>query len=216
MNFDYPNLASSVHAVFDTQLPGAAIDPTQDSQEEPAVTGSGGLPPTSRRAEKAPARDPPSFGLFGASQDHTQDLFFPPTIGSRDRSKLPEPTSPLPFLVQLNASLPGRFESINHRFHDIDGALLKCNSRVEAVYHLHETLHEAQIEATNLCTRSLINMQKEFAKLLAALNSESHAPRPIRPATPLPSRLPAPPPAVARPVPRVSAAPAIPPPSLLW
>ena len=123
MNFDYPDLAGSVHAVFDTQLPGAAIDPTQssqDSQEEPDTSGTGGLPPTSRRAEKAPARDPPSFGLFGASQDRTQDMFFPPTIGSRDRSVLPEPTSLLPFLVQVNASLPGRFESISHRFQDME------------------------------------------------------------------------------------------------
>ena len=206
MNFEYPDLAGSVHAVFDTQLPGAAIDPTQDSQEEQEVTGSGGLPPTSRRAEKAPARDPPSFGLFGASQDRTQDLFFPPTVGSRDRSKLPEPTSPLPYLVQLNASLPGRFESISHRFHDIDAALLKCNARIESVYRLHETLHEAQMEATNLCTRSLIGMQKEFTKLLDALNKESRSPRPIRPATPLPSRLPAPPPVVARPSPPAPAA----------
>ena len=76
MIFDYPDLAGSVRAVFDTQLPGAAIDQMQDSQVEPEVTGSGGLPPTSRGAEKAPARDPPSFGLFGTSQDRTQDLFF--------------------------------------------------------------------------------------------------------------------------------------------
>ena len=104
MNFDYPDLGGSVHTVFDTQLPGAASDPTQssqDSQEE--HTGSGGLPPTSRRAEKAPARDPPSFGLFGASQDRTQNLFFSPTAGSFNPDRLPEPSSPLPYLVQAFA-----------------------------------------------------------------------------------------------------------------
>ena len=95
-NFDYPDLGGSIHAVFDTQLPSATIDPTQSSQvsqEEPRITGPGGLPPTSRRrAEKAPAPDPPSFGLFGASQDRTQDLSFLPAISSQNRSVLPEPT----------------------------------------------------------------------------------------------------------------------------
>ena len=117
MNFDYPDLGGSVHAVFDTQLPEAAIDPTQssqDSQEGPRNSGSGGLPPTSRRAEKAPAQNPPSFGLFGASQDRTQDLFFPPTVGSINPNKLPEPASPMPYLVQTCAKLPGYFENIDH------------------------------------------------------------------------------------------------------
>ena len=174
----------------------------------PGALRPGGLPPTSRRAENAPARDPLSFGLFGASQDRTQDLFFHPTIGSRDRSKLPEPTSPLPYLVQLNATLPGRLESISHRFQDIDPALLKCNARIESVYHLHQTLHEAQMEATNLCTRSLVHMQKELAKLVATLNQGTVAPRPARPGTPLPSRLPAP--TAAHPPPPAPIAPAAP------
>ena len=129
MNFDYPNLGGSIHVVWDTQLPGATIDPTQSlqvSHEEPRITGPRGLPPTSRRrAEKAPARDPPSFGLFGASQDGTQDLFFLPTIGSQNQSVLPEPISPLPFLVQLNTTRRGRFKSNSHRFHVLVAALIK-------------------------------------------------------------------------------------------
>ena len=196
MNYEYPDLAGSVHAVFDTQLPGAAIDPTQSSQnshDEPGDSGSGGLPPSpprpSRRAEKAPARDPPSFGLFGASQDRTQDLFFPPTIGSQNRFVLPEPTSPLPYLVQVTATLPGRFENISRRFQDVEAALHKCNARVDSTYHLHETLHEAQMEASNKCYRIMEHILSEFNNLVSALNQGR---RPTRPPTPLPNR-PAPP-----------------------
>ena len=191
MNFEYPDLAGSVHAVFDTQLPGAAIDPTQSSQNshgEPEASGSGGLPPTlrpSRRAEKAPARDPPSFGLFGASQDRTQDLFFPPTIGSQNRSVLPEPTSPLPYLIQVATTLPGRFENISHRFQDVEAALHKCNARVDSTYHLHETLHEAQMEASNKCYRIMEHILSEFNNLVSALNQGR---RPTHPVTPLPAR----------------------------
>lgn len=159
-----------------------------DSQEEPEVTGSGSLPPTSRRAEKAPTRVPPSFGLFGTSQDRTQDLFFPPTIGSQSQAALPEPTSPLPYLVQLNASLPRRFESISHRFQDMEAALLKCNTRVESVYRLHETLHEAQIQGTNKCLRVMEHMLSEFNNLVIAVNQGRHPTHPARPATPLPPR----------------------------
>ena len=150
MNFDYPDLGGSVHAVFDTQLPGAAIDPTQssqDSQEE--HTDSGGLPPTSRRAEKAPARDPPSFGLFGASQDRTQNLFFLPTAGSFNPDRLPEPTSPLTYLVQAFAKMPGNFENIGHRFQNIESAITKCNTRIDAVYHLLQTHHDEQMTVLN-------------------------------------------------------------------
>ena len=181
MNFEYPDLGGSVHAVFDTQLPGAAIDPTQssqDSQEEPGRTGSGGLPPTSRRTEKAPAQNPPSFGLFGTSQDRTQDLFFPPTVGSLNPNRLPEPTSPLPYLVQACAKLLGHFGNIEHRFQDIESALAKCNSRVDSAYHLLQTYHEEQMTVSNDCLRALKDILTEVRR-----------PAPTaRPATPLPPR----------------------------
>ena len=163
MNFDYPDLGGSVHAVFDTQLPGAAIDPTQStqgSQEEPRKSGSGGLPPTSRRNKKAPARDPPSFGLFGASQDRTQDVFFPPTVGSYNPEKLPEPTSPLPFLVQTCTKLPGYLENFGQRLQDEDLAIAKCNSRIDVVYHLQQMKHEKQTTVLNDCLRLLGTISK--------------------------------------------------------
>ena len=190
MNFEYPDLHGSVHAVFDTQLPGGAVDsPTQASQEEPDGSGSGGLPPTSRRAEKAPCRDPPSFGLFGASQDRTQDLFFPPTIGSRDRTRLPEPTSPLPYLVQLNAMIPGKFENVYHRFHDVDSALAKANSRLDCLYHQQEMLQETLLNAVNASLRSTEHMRAEFNNLTKAFNHrEPPARATISPALPLPRK----------------------------
>ena len=110
MNFDYPDLDSSVHAVFDTQLPGAAIDPTntQYSQEAPVDTRFGDQPPASHCAENAPTSDCPSFVLFGVSEDPTQELIFPPTIGSKNKFMLPEPTRCLPYLMHITTTLPKR------------------------------------------------------------------------------------------------------------
>ena len=118
-------------------------------------TGFGGLPPTYRRAKKAPACGPPSFGMFGASQDRTQDLFFPPTVGSYNPERLPEPTSPLPFLVQACSKLPGYFENISHRLQGNESAVAKCNSRIDAVYYFLQINHEKQTTVSNECLRLL-------------------------------------------------------------
>ena len=68
-----------------------------------------------------------------------------------------------------------------------EAALHKCNTRIESVYHLHETLHEAQMQGTNKCLRVMEHMLSEFNNLVTALNQGRHPAHPTtRPQTPLP------------------------------
>lgn len=163
MNYDYPNLGGSVHAIFDTQLPGAAIDSPSQSQ----VSVMNSQEAATRRADKAPARDPhpPSFGHFettpDSSQDRTQLPFFPATIGSiRNTSSAPEPATANQTMMVAICKTTGLMELFTHKINDLNASNLKIGARVNLLSHAMEEVIETlnkNLVAFNLLQKSLDN-----------------------------------------------------------
>ena len=179
MNYDYPDLGRSVHAIFDTQLPGAAIDSPSQSQTSVMNTQDA----AARRAEKAPAKDPspPSFGLFetapDSSRDRTQLPFFPATIGSiRHNSPAPEPATAHQTMMVAICKTTGLMEIFNHKINDLTASNQKINARVNLLSHAIEEV----IETLN---KNLV----AFDRLQKSLDNRN-APKPQRPAIPIPNK----------------------------
>ena len=179
MNYDYPDLGGSVHAIFDTQLPGAATDSPSQSQHSVMNTHEA----AARRAEKAPAKDPPppSFGLFetapDSSRDRTQLPFFPATIGSIHRnSPAPEPTTAHQTMMVAICKTTGLMEIFNHKINDLTASNQKINARVNLLSHAIEEV----IETLN---KNLV----AFDRLQKSLDNRN-APKPQRPVIPIPNK----------------------------
>lgn len=172
MNYDYPDLGGSVHAIFDTQLPGAAIDsPSQTQDSIMSLTTA-----ANRRAEKAPAQNPnpPSFSAFNevpySSCDRTQEPLFPATIGSiSQNSDAPEPATAHQTMMVAICKTTGLMEIFNHKIDNLYNNSIKTNARVNLLSHAMEEV----IETRN---KNLI----AFEKLQRTLDDGN---TPTRPAT---------------------------------
>ena len=177
MNYEYPDLGGSVHAIFETQLPGAAID--SPSQTQTSVMSPNAA--ANRRAEKAPAKEPeaPSFGLFGnttpSSRDRTQLPFFPATIGSARNSPAPEPATAEQTMMVAICKTTGLMEIFNHKIDDLTNQSYKTNARVNLLSHAMEEV----IETLN---KNLV----AFERLQKTIDTQNRPP--TRPAIPLPQK----------------------------
>ena len=180
MNYEYPDLDGSVHAIFETQLPGAAID--SPSQTQTSVMSQNAA--ANRRAEKAPAKEPepPAFGLFEkstpSSRDRTQLPFFPATIGSARNSPAPEPATAEQTMMVAICKTTGLMEIFNHKIDDLTNQSYKTNARVNLLSHAMEEI----IETLN---KNLVAFDK-LQKTISNQNS-THRP-PTKPAIPLPQK----------------------------
>ena len=183
MNYEYPDLGGSVHAIFDTQLPGADIDSPSQSQE----TIMSPTTAANRRAEKAPAQNPnpPSFGLFNtvsySSRDRTQEPFFPATIGSINRdSAAPQPATAHQTMMVAICKTTGLMEIFNHKIDDLYNNSIKTNARVNLLSHAMEEV----IETLN---KNLVAFEK-LQRTLDSKGAPTRQPAATRPAIPLPTK----------------------------
>ena len=180
MIYKYPDLGGSVHAIFETQLPGAAIDSPSQSQISVMSPETAAL----RRAEKAPAKEPlpPPFGLFeeatsSSSQDRTQLPFFPATIGSARVSPAPLPATVEQTMMVAICKTTGLMEVFNHKLDDLTSQNTKTNARINLLSHAMEEV----IESLN---KNLV----AFEKLQKTLSKPGLSPPQAKPAMPLPRK----------------------------
>lgn len=178
MNFDYPDLGGSVHAVFDTQLPGAAVDSPSQSQTDSVMNTQAAI---QRRAEKAPARDPipPSFGLFGlhpsSSQDRTQLPFFPATTGSlRPDSPAPEPATANQTMMVAICKTTGLLELFGRKLDSLSENNSKTNDKINLLSH-------AMGEVIETLNQNLVAFDKLQRSLTSAPLPASRTPLPLPP-----------------------------------